>query len=158
MVKFGYPPILSVTAFYGLGRVAYHTGSPIFPALAPPHNLPYTSTMSFSERFVSFYSALIEYYFIQNTMTTMDSLVRTKLPKDFPEVPFLGDIEKMAKLFLVNGNHLFDHKEPFFDHIKLVGGAQINDPKPLPKDLQKICDDAKDGFVLFSLGKISGFS
>jgi glucuronosyltransferase len=85
-------------------------------------------------------------------MDMMDSLVRERLTKDFPKFPHLGEIEKMAKLFLINGNHLLDHKEPYYDHIKLVGGAQINDPKPLPEDLQKICDEAKDGFILFSLG------
>lgn len=152
VAKFGFPPILSVTPFPGLGRMSYHTGLPMFSAFASSGYLPYTSSMNFKERFISFYTGLLEYRFSYNMISVIDETVRKYLPKDFPQVPFLGDIERSAKIFLINSNHLLGQNEPAYEHIKFVGGAQINDPKPLPAELQEICDRAKSGFILFSMG------
>lgn len=144
--KFNFPKMVGVSPYFSFGTVGPHL---IMPSIMPGHDLLYNFDMSFTERLSSGVTHLIEYLFTHFYMTPMvDRIVREK----HPNIPYLGDIEKNIKLFLVNTQPITDYKLPVFANQKRVGGAQIKKPKELPTDLKKIANEATNGLVLFSLG------
>jgi glucuronosyltransferase len=50
---------------------------------------------------------------------------------------------------------IFDSVRPINPNTAFVGGMHLHDPKPLPADLKKWADDAKDGFIYISFGSVS---
>uniref|UniRef100_A0A0A9VZX9 UDP-glucuronosyltransferase n=1 Tax=Lygus hesperus TaxID=30085 RepID=A0A0A9VZX9_LYGHE len=55
-------------------------------------------------------------------------------------------------LFLVNSHHSIGYNFPRAPHVKEVGGLKLHEPRPLPKVLKQIMDDAQEGVVYFNLG------
>lgn len=144
--KFGLPKMVGVTPYFSTGMIGPNI---LYPSLMPGHDLLYEFKMTFSQRFMSTLVHLSEYMFTHLYLTPLyDKIVREK----HPEIPYLGDIEKNIKMYLVNSQPITDYKTPVFANQKLVGGVQIKEPKELPSTLKKIADDAKNGLVLFSLG------
>ena len=62
-------------------------------------------------------------------------------------------MEKNVSLMLLNSHTPLTTTRPTSDAMIAVGGMHIYPPKPLPADIQKFLDDAKDGVIYFSLGK-----
>lgn len=147
--KFGNPPIVGVSPFNELDRLARISGAITYPSFVPAHDLLYTQRMSFLERINSAIThaiAIIAFkYFI---VPSNDKVIRPY----HPNAPYLEDIERNIGLYLINNNPLFDYQEPLFTNVRLVGGAQIKKPKTLPDDLKSFADSAKSGLILFSLG------
>lgn len=147
--KFGNPPIVGVSPFNELDRLARISGAITYPSFIPGHDLLYTQQMSFLERInsaITHAMALMAFkYFI---VPSNDKIVRHL----HPNAPYLEDIERKIGLFLINNNPLFDYQEPLFSNVRLVGGTQIKKPKPLPVEIAAFADSAKGGLVLFSLG------
>jgi glucuronosyltransferase len=147
--KFGNPPIVGVSPFNELDRLARTSGALIFPAFVPAHDLLYTQRMGFFERVNSVIThaiALIAFkYFI---VPSNDRIARPH----HPNAPYLEDIERRIGLYLINNNPLFDYQEPLYTNVRLVAGAQIKKPKTLPEDLKAFADSSKNGLVYFSLG------
>lgn len=82
-------------------------------------------------------------------MPQQDQIVRDNVNFD---VPYLGDLQKRTVLALVNTHPSFDVAEPLPPNVIPVGGLQIEEPKPLPNDLEEFIQQAPKGAVLFSLG------
>lgn len=138
--------IVSMSAYNALSRNGPASGSLIFPSFVPAINLLYPVGMTFVQRIKSLAIDVWEYAMIEHYGTPhIDKMVREHLA--LPDMPYLGDVEKSAKLFLINSDPLMEYKEPVFDNVKLVGGMQIKKAKHLP-DL----DPATDGVVLLSFG------
>lgn len=69
-----------------------------------------------------------------------------------PDLPFVGDLERLTVLALVNTNPTIDYPEPLPPNVIAVGGLQVREPKPLPVDLETFILGARSGAVFFSLG------
>lgn len=69
-----------------------------------------------------------------------------------PDLPFVGDLERMSVLALVNTHPAFDYPEPLPPNVIAVGGLQVRPPQPLPADLEAFILGAREGVVLFALG------
>uniref|UniRef100_T1GRG5 Glucuronosyltransferase n=1 Tax=Megaselia scalaris TaxID=36166 RepID=T1GRG5_MEGSC len=67
-------------------------------------------------------------------------------------LPSISDLEKNISLILVNSHRATDSPRPTISGLVDIGGAHIQKPKPLPKDIQDFIDSANDGVVYFSLG------
>ena len=147
--KFGNPPIVGVSPFNELDRLARISGALTYPAFVPAHDLLYTQRMSFLERINSVIThamGIIAFkYFI---VPSNDRVARPY----HPNAPYFEDIERQIGIFLINNNPLFDYQEPFYSNVRLVGGTQIKKPKTLPDDLKSFADSSKNGLVYFSLG------
>jgi glucuronosyltransferase len=147
--KFGNPAIVGVSPYYSPGRSVLTSGSLIYPAFVPGHVLLYPVEMNFFQRVSSTLVHVLELLMSKYShVPKNDKLVR----KFHPNMPYLEDIEKNIKLYLINTQPLTDYKLPVFSNHRLVGGAQIKKPKDLPAGLKEIADSAKNGIVLFSLG------
>ncbi|KAF5302522.1 hypothetical protein FQR65_LT00894 [Abscondita terminalis] len=71
-------------------------------------------------------------------------------------VQYFGDKYSLlddVSLVLANSEPIFHGVKPLVPTVVLFGGgSHRTPPKPLPKNLKKILDEAKNGFVYFSLG------
>jgi hypothetical protein len=72
--------------------------------------------------------------------------------KYFPNGPSLYDVMYNASILLLNSHPSIHPPVPRVPNMIDVGGLHMKPPKPLPKDLQKLLDGAKEGVVYFSLG------
>ncbi|KAI8436734.1 hypothetical protein MSG28_010214 [Choristoneura fumiferana] len=74
--------------------------------------------------------------------------------KDLPQpVPSLEEIQSNAALVLLNSHYSLDNPSAYLPNIIEVGGLHIKESnETLPKDLQNILDNAKDGVVFLSFG------
>lgn len=64
----------------------------------------------------------------------------------------LDSIMYNVSLMLTNSHVSVSDAVPHVPSIVEIGGFHVNPPKKLPEDLKKYLDDAKDGFILFSMG------
>ncbi|KAI8436743.1 hypothetical protein MSG28_010214 [Choristoneura fumiferana] len=74
--------------------------------------------------------------------------------KDLPQpVPSLEEIQSNAALVLLNSHYSLDNPSAYLPNIIEVGGLHIKESnETLPKDLQNILDNAKDGVIFLSFG------
>lgn len=61
-------------------------------------------------------------------------------------------MEKRAVLALVNTHPAVNFPESLPPNVIEVGGLQITEPQPLPKELDTFMNTSKDGVIYFSLG------
>ncbi|XP_055910229.1 UDP-glucosyltransferase 2-like [Eupeodes corollae] len=151
MHKFKYPPLIGMSAFLNppitIDQMSHH----YFPAYIPYHSTMYSPEMSFWQRLEN---TLI---FIGDTayrrlifLPRADATIRPFFSKD---MPYLGDISKHTAISLVNSHPAINYVEPLPPNIIEVGGMQIKNSKPLPKDLDDFMNDkSKLGTILISLG------
>lgn len=76
------------------------------------------------------------------------------LQKYFPNVPPLEEISKNTSLVLVNTHSSTEVVQPVVPNVVNIGGFHVKEPKKLPRDLQQIMDNAKEGVIYFSFGTL----
>ena len=69
-----------------------------------------------------------------------------------PDLPYADILDKQAALMLVNSNPAVDFPDSLPPNIIQVGGLQIKDPKPVPKEFDDFLKKGKKGGVIMSLG------
>uniref|UniRef100_A0A8D8D8F3 UDP-glucuronosyltransferase 2B15 n=1 Tax=Culex pipiens TaxID=7175 RepID=A0A8D8D8F3_CULPI len=149
--KFNYPPLVSLTPFnnppYSVDVVGGHKQFAYTPYFA----LNYDSKMNFQQRaYNTLLCLLSSAYRNWYIMPQLDRKVRSFF--QYPDMPYLADLEQRTQLMLVNTNPALDALEPLPPNVIAIGGAHIKDPEPLPADLEKFIASSRDGAVLFSLG------
>ncbi|XP_058833407.1 UDP-glucosyltransferase 2-like [Topomyia yanbarensis] len=147
--KFGRPPLIPATGFHGLTTTASLSGAYSYSGTIPNHEFDAPERMSYSQRVMNFFynhwEELLKQY---QLLPAVDKMVREIMP----DIPYVAEFEKDARIILLNSNPVLQYSEPSMPSVISVGGMQIIKPKELPEDLKKIVDDAKDGAILFSLG------
>ncbi|XP_067003541.2 UDP-glycosyltransferase UGT5 isoform X2 [Anabrus simplex] len=144
-------PVINISPNSALLAMGNPVGNTYNPSYMPDSMLGYKDHMTFKER-------------IANTLITLltsvgrrimylprqDALIR----KYFEDSSFPGIavLEPNASLYLLNTHISIGFPQPYTPNTIEVGGMHIKDPKPLPKDLQKIMDEAEHGVIYFSLG------
>ncbi|XP_058457959.1 UDP-glucosyltransferase 2-like [Malaya genurostris] len=149
--KFHYPPLVSVTAFNNPPHVTDVIGGHKYYAYVPFYSLPYGTDMSFFQRVQNTLLYITDYLYrtvISNPK--LDNMVRKYF--EYDDLPYVPDMDRLSKVILVNAHHSIDFPEPIPPNLITVGGLQIKEPKPLPKDLEDFVARGKKGTVLFSLG------
>lgn len=149
LYRFGSPPYIPVAPYNALGTSSPLIGSYTYSASIPNHSFDVPLKMSFWERVQNFlYDGIDEILKDIYLYPQSDSILRTV----FPNAPSARDLQSSIRLLFINSNPLIQYKEPMMPNVIPVGGMQIQAPKPLPDDLNKIVTKAKNGFILFSLG------
>lgn len=69
-----------------------------------------------------------------------------------PETPYVGKLDQLTALMLVNSNPAVDYPDSLPPNIIQVGGLQIKDPKPVPEEFEAFLSNGKKGSVLMALG------
>ncbi|XP_071453612.1 UDP-glycosyltransferase UGT5-like [Hetaerina americana] len=125
-------------------------GNPALPSFVPDVFSPFSDKMSFMERVMN---SLIHL----GTLTFHHTLIYPKHNAILREVfgdsfPSVQELEKRVALVLLNQHHSILFPRPLVPNLVEVGGMHVKPPKPLPQDIKKIMDDAKNGVIYFSLG------
>lgn len=149
--KFGSPPVVATSGVGIPPWISLTTGNPENPSYMPSYILPYTSHMTFSERIFNFVIHIITTSLYQYSHIPKQEAIARKYFKE--DLPRFMDVWKNFSIILVNTLVGLDDPRPFLPSVIPIGGMHIKaKPDPLPKDLQLFLDEAKDGFIFFSLG------
>lgn len=68
------------------------------------------------------------------------------------DLPYVGDLEKHSQIALVNSHPSIEYAEMLPQNVIEIGGMQIEDPKPVEKEIDEFLKMGKKGSVLMSLG------
>ncbi|XP_058833853.1 UDP-glucosyltransferase 2-like [Topomyia yanbarensis] len=125
-------------------------GAPAPPSHVAHFMLSYTDRMTFCERFVNTVFTLVDRAYYQWVY-----LPKQKHYYDltFPnaKLTFEQQAQNVSLVFL-NQHFALSSPRPYPPNMIEVGGIQIDEPKPLPKDLQKYLDEAPNGVIYFCMG------
>ncbi|KAL3270163.1 hypothetical protein HHI36_009220 [Cryptolaemus montrouzieri] len=142
-------PLIMYNALDANEWVNQYQGNPDSPAYLPSTFLPYPSHMTFFQRL--FNSLLyVHNYLVRNLLTL--PLQNRLLHQFYPDAPHLNEFVYNTSIVLLNADPSVHEPMPKVPSLINVGGFHIKKPKPLPKDLQDVLDNAKNGVVYFSLG------
>ncbi|XP_052894295.1 UDP-glucosyltransferase 2-like [Anopheles moucheti] len=149
MHRFKGVPYIPSTPYNAPSTSATVLGALAYPGLVPNHVFDAPQSMSFVQRVKNFYYDMYEMIIHEEFMhPEADKIVR----KLYPDAPSTKTFYKNVRLSLSNVNPIIQYKEPMMPNMIPVGGLQIMPSKPLPDDLRKVVESAKNGFILFSLG------
>ncbi|KAF2890130.1 hypothetical protein ILUMI_16043, partial [Ignelater luminosus] len=121
------------------------------PSYVPDMYLNLSSKMSFCERL---YNSLVYLGATLFTHLYMFPKQNEILHRYFPDAPHLYDLYYNTSLILLNSHVSTNAAVPYMPNMVEIGGFHIKPPKKLPDYLQDYLDNAKEGFIYFSLGSI----
>lgn len=149
--KFGYPPVVALSAYGIVPTTGMVMGTSFNPSYMPNMLLSHSSDNTILQRLKNFVVHNFNVYMYFNKGLPMQEEIARKYIKQ--DLPSFAEIQSNFSIFLANAVFGFDEAIPLSPNIIPVGGMHIKaKPDPLPKDLQKFLDEAKDGFIFFSLG------
>ncbi|CAG9834236.1 unnamed protein product [Diabrotica balteata] len=127
----------------------HFVGNPSLPSLNPEFALQYISPMNFKQRLLNTVFTIFT-YLNHNLLQypSQDKLVRKYISKDI-------DLEKVAynvSLVLSNSHPSLNPVAGAVPCMKEIAGFHVKPSKPLPEDLKKYLDEAKNGVIYFSMG------
>ncbi|XP_046676894.1 UDP-glycosyltransferase UGT5-like isoform X2 [Homalodisca vitripennis] len=157
-IVFGHKFQAPVVNFQGFGTwsiLNYMSGNSLsIPYIPDSRSFPFSNKMSFMER-------------LQNTISTVITLTSyhmTHLPKHQKLIqqyyknstsPPILDMLRNISLTLANAHHTLEYTRPYTPNIVPIGGAHMSSHQDdLPQNIKNFLDDAKEGFIYFSLGTI----
>ncbi|XP_075228696.1 UDP-glucosyltransferase 2-like [Lycorma delicatula] len=130
--------------------VLYSMGNPINPSYLSSFLTNYSDKMTFYQRIINSFYTLYEMYVHNYYMyPKMDAVMKKYFGND---IPSSKELEMNNSLLILSGDLSQSYPIPLQPNTIKVGTLHIKPNKPLPKDLQNLMDNAKDGFIYFSLG------
>lgn len=125
-------------------------GNPNLPSFMPDFRFAHPDRMSFVERLKNFYLVVftksMEYFYYH---PKQQALVDKYFGSNYPS---LQDMMTNMSATLLYTNHAMAWPAPMVPNMIPVGGIHLKKPGKLPQDLQKLADDAKNGFIYMSFG------
>ncbi|KAL3288262.1 hypothetical protein HHI36_002711 [Cryptolaemus montrouzieri] len=143
-------PLISVSSVPMYMSTHYFIGNPIHPFLYPEVTsglaIPVTT---FRDKLDSLYIFLVIYFLQEFYMISRyDAIAKKHFGEDMPD---LREMIKKTSFFFDYGNPFLSFRRPLAANHKEVWNIRTLETA-LPKDLQHIIDNAKNGVVYFSLG------
>lgn len=151
-------PVIGVSTFGASKWTTDLVGTPIIPSYIPHTFNGLSDRMTFAERATN----LLYYWYEAIAISTLYTpRQQDLLDKYFPgeNVPTIEELKRNVSLVLLNTHVTLGVPRPYAPNMIEVGGMHIDrDVKPLPANLKKFLDEAKDGAIFFSLGSNVRFS
>ncbi|XP_071454150.1 UDP-glucosyltransferase 2-like [Hetaerina americana] len=142
-------PVVAVSPVGYFPYTAGIAGNVAPPSFVPNTYLSLSNRMNFAERTVNFVSLLAINLYTQFFMyPRYEKIAR----EHFGDVPNVSQLHRRTSLILLNNDFTYNYPRPLTPNIIEVGGLHIKSPSPLPKDLQRFMDEAKEGVIYFSMG------
>ncbi|XP_054272570.1 UDP-glycosyltransferase UGT5-like [Macrosteles quadrilineatus] len=142
-------PTIALQAFPTNHVINSQAGNSLSLSFSPGVCAPFSDKMTFTQKLLNSFATLRDlYYYYNRQIHGLEEMMR----KDFPDMPSLEEMSKGVAMMFVNDHLTADYAIPRPPNIIPVGGLHIQPTQPLPQDIQKFADDAKDGLILFSLG------
>lgn len=114
--------------------------------------LPYTDDMSFFERWFNMIHSTIDWILRRWIHIPWQTEIAKKHFGHLGELPSIDDVMKNVSLIFINTHRSILPVRPTMPGIIFIGGAHVEQTKPLPIDLKKFLDDAENGAIYFSFG------
>ncbi|KAF5287654.1 hypothetical protein FQR65_LT12182 [Abscondita terminalis] len=143
-------PTIAVTSLEATEMVYEYFGVPTHPVIFPNFFLPFSDTKTFIRRIISvvfeivFRLHLHWYYFPKQDVVIKNLFGRESTP--------CLELMDQISLLLENTELVFGKIRPRVPTVIPVGGIHRVPAKPLPQELKRILDSARNGFIYFSLG------
>lgn len=149
-IKFGKPPLVSVSAFGAPFHTSTVANSPHFPGFMAHPLSRISSDHVVSDRVFNVLYKIYDTVYRKFTyMKQENNWAKHTFGKD---LPFLEDIEQQSQLFLINTDPLLDSSLLLPPNIIPVGGLHVHREEVLNPNIAALLDASKNGVILFSLG------
>ncbi|KAG5880554.1 hypothetical protein JTB14_021226 [Gonioctena quinquepunctata] len=138
-----------LTASFGTQHIINHLmNNPEPSAYVPSCGLALTDEMSFWERVQNVVYSWYVYINIHFHSMQQEKILK----KYFNDAPGIDELKNNIALVLSNAHPSFQSPRPLSPNIIEIGGIHIENPDPLPEDLQKYMDNSKEGVIYFTMG------
>ncbi|XP_062541390.1 uncharacterized protein LOC134209418 [Armigeres subalbatus] len=127
-------------------------GTP-YPYSQIPHTfLSYTDRMTFSERFINTILWNVDRFYYRNIFLPLQEEMYNAY---FPNATqSLSQVMRNVSLAFLNQHFSLSYPHPYAPNMIEIGGIQMDEPKSLPKDIQRVLDDSKHDVIYFSMGSM----
>ncbi|XP_062549718.1 UDP-glucosyltransferase 2-like [Armigeres subalbatus] len=143
-------PLIAYSTFGSCMWTNDLVGSPAPPSHVAHFLLSYTDKMTFWQRFHNTAMTIIDrLYYEQRYLPNQRRMYEAGFPH--AKLTFEQQMKNVSLVFL-NQHFSLSSPRPYPPNVIEAGGIQIEEGKPLPQDLQKYLDEAKDGVVYFCMG------
>ncbi|XP_055382028.1 UDP-glucosyltransferase 2-like [Condylostylus longicornis] len=141
--KYDYPPLISISTFPYVPLATKFTGGHFYPSYISYHSASLKPQNNFFDRMYNHILYVVEELYRYYSMN----------PAVFPaDTPYLADLEKLTTIALIGTHPAITKAQPLPRNIIEVGGLNIVDSQPLPKELDSFINSSKKGAIFFSLG------
>ncbi|XP_069697674.1 UDP-glycosyltransferase UGT5-like isoform X2 [Periplaneta americana] len=145
-------PLIQICTYGGSSYMGDWIGNPTPYAIVPDPFLNLRDKMNFWERtgntvFSTLWKFMRNYFYLPGH----DAIMKKHF-NHLDDLPSLSELEHKTSLLLVNHHFSISYPRPLMPNFVQVGGMHVKPPKPLPKDLRRYLDEAKDGVIYFSMG------
>ncbi|XP_018561507.1 UDP-glucuronosyltransferase 2B7 [Anoplophora glabripennis] len=161
LVEFIYVEFLAFAEIYDCPKILFSTfdpyslihsllGNPINPVLYPDMGATFYGSLNFKERVTSSLFTLYSlYYFYYESYYQKSEIIKKYFSISRTAHELVSDVD----MLFLNVNPILQPIRALGPSTIMIGGNRgVIDSTPLPKDLANFLDNAKDGFVYFSLG------
>ncbi|XP_069697675.1 UDP-glycosyltransferase UGT5-like [Periplaneta americana] len=145
-------PLIQICTYGGSNFMGEWVGNPTPYAIVPDPFLNLRDKMNFWERtanavFSTIWKLTRNYYYLPG----QDAIMKKHF-NHLDDLPSLSELEYKTSLLLINHHFSISYPRPLMPNFVQVGGMHVKPPKPLPQDLRRYLDEAKDGVIYFSMG------
>lgn len=120
----------------------------------PNRLVTYSDNMSFKERWYNSLLSTCEWLVRKYIYFPRQNAIAQQHFGHLGLIPTVEELTQNISLVFVNTHRSVQAPRPSMPGMIYVGGAHIEAPKSLPKDLQQFLDEAEHGVIYFSLGTI----
>ncbi|KAG5861030.1 UDP-glucosyltransferase 2, partial [Gonioctena quinquepunctata] len=148
---FGYifkAPVILTSALGTQNTMNYLVNNPEAPAYVPGCGLSLTDEMNFWERVQNVVFSWYVYVNLHFHSMQQEEILKTH----FNDTPSIEELRENIALIFSNAHLSFQSPRPRSPNIIDIGGIHLGEPEPLPADLQKYMDSAREGVILFTMG------
>ncbi|KAB0792744.1 hypothetical protein PPYR_14703 [Photinus pyralis] len=143
-------PHIGMLSYDAPGWLYETIGNPTHPVLYPHDFFDFYEHLPFLQRITSVISDAAFKLMIWYSYPYLDQLVRQYFGPNYP--PLKSIMDNTSMLF-VNTDPVFYKVRPLMPVVIQIGsGTHIQAPRPLPKELKVMLDNATNGFIYFALG------
>ncbi|XP_046662637.1 UDP-glucosyltransferase 2-like [Homalodisca vitripennis] len=145
-------PMIAVTTSMAMPWAADRFGLPDNPSYILNYFQRFSPNMNFWERIYNTVTLLYGKFwhlwiFSRETQAMVEKSFREPLPP-------VSEVVANTSMYFINSYHALLQSRPFPPNVIEIGGIHIKKKKPLPKDLQDILDNAKNGVIVMSFGSL----
>ncbi|XP_047366103.1 uncharacterized protein LOC124955559 [Vespa velutina] len=129
-----------------------YIGNPENFAIFPNTLLHFKNPMNFLQRTYNFLYIFFNKIYFDHLTKYQDEQIRKYVG---PNLPSVRQLEKNISMILVNSYFTVDRIRPLTQAYVEIGGLHVQDDgSKLSPELQKWCDESKDGFIYFTFGSM----
>ncbi|XP_049762257.1 UDP-glucosyltransferase 2-like [Schistocerca cancellata] len=145
-------PLVAISSSMALNGAHDRVGNPEHPAYTEQYMVPLTAPFTFWGRV---YSTVTHVYLRAVDWLLSGGHVDSKLREVLgADTPPLAQVVRNTSLVLVNSHWSVDQPAPNVPAFVEVGGLHVEEPRPLPQDLQSFMDNSPAGVIYFSFGSM----